>query len=134
MRILCRLTSGNLQPCHRIGDSRSAGHLGPSRSSARRPAGIAFPAGLRSQSPTRPNTYEVAQFGHPDARVVYVDNDPVVFLHAESLMADHETTTVVRADLRDVDHVIAAAGKRLDFTQPVGLMFIACLHNSCGWK
>jgi hypothetical protein len=50
--------------------------------------------------PTSPNTYEVAQAGHPDARVVYVDNDPVVFLHAESLMADNQTTTVVRADLR----------------------------------
>ena len=45
--------------------------------------------------PTSPNTYEVAQSGHPDARVVYIDNDPVVFLHAESLMADNETTTVV---------------------------------------
>jgi hypothetical protein len=37
--------------------------------------------------PTSPNTHEVAQSGHPEARVVYVDNDPVVFLHAESLMA-----------------------------------------------
>jgi SAM-dependent methyltransferase len=79
--------------------------------------------------PTSPNTYEVAQSGHPDARVVYVDNDPVVFLHAESLMADNETTTVVRADLRDVDEVLASAGKLLDFALPVGLLFVACLHN-----
>jgi SAM-dependent methyltransferase len=79
--------------------------------------------------PTSPNTYEIAQSGHPDARVVYVDNDPVVFLHAESLMADNQTTTVVRADLREVDEVLAAAGKRLDFTRPVGLLFVACLHN-----
>jgi hypothetical protein len=42
--------------------------------------------------PTSPNTYEVARAGHPDARVVYVDNDPVVFLHAESLMADNQTS------------------------------------------
>jgi SAM-dependent methyltransferase len=79
--------------------------------------------------PTSPNTYEVAQAGHPDARVVYVDNDPVVFLHAESLMADNKTIEVVRADLRDVETVLAAAGKLLDFTKPVGLLFVACLHN-----
>ena len=79
--------------------------------------------------PTSPNTYEVAQAGHPDARVVYVDNDPVVFLHAESLMADNQTTTVVRADLRNVDEVLAATGKLLDLTKPVGLLFLACLHN-----
>jgi SAM-dependent methyltransferase len=79
--------------------------------------------------PTSPNTYEVAQAGHPDARVVYVDNDPVVFMHAESLMADDETTTVVRADLRDVEEVLSAAGKLLDFAKPVGLLFVACLHN-----
>jgi SAM-dependent methyltransferase len=79
--------------------------------------------------PLSPNTHEIAQLGHPDARVAYVDNDPVVFLHAESLMADNQTTTVVRADLRDVDEVLEAAGKHLDFTQPVGLLFMACLHN-----
>jgi len=79
--------------------------------------------------PTSPNTYEVAQAGHPDARVVYVDNDPVVFLHAESLMADNQTTTVVRADLRNVEEVLAEAGKLLDFTKPAGLLFVACLHN-----
>ena len=79
--------------------------------------------------PTSPNTYEVAQSGQPDAKVVYVDNDPVVFVHAESLMADDQTTTVVRADLRDVGEVLAAAGQLLDFTKPVGLLFVACLHN-----
>jgi SAM-dependent methyltransferase len=79
--------------------------------------------------PTSPNTHEIAQSGHPDARVAYVDNDPVVFLHAESLMADNQTTAVVRADLRDVEEVLASAGKLLDFTKPVGLLFVACLHN-----
>jgi hypothetical protein len=79
--------------------------------------------------PTSPNTHEVAQEGHPDARVVYVDNDPVVFLHAEALMADRDTTAVVRADLRDTGEVLTAAGKHLDFTRPVALMFVASLHN-----
>ena len=75
--------------------------------------------------PISPNTHEIAA----DARIVYVDNDPVVFLHAEALMADHKTTRVVRADLRDVDEVLAEAGKLLDFSEPVGLLFIAVLHN-----
>jgi trans-aconitate methyltransferase len=79
--------------------------------------------------PISPNTHEIAQAGHPDAKVVYVDNDPVVFLHAESLMADNDTTTVVRSDMRDVDEVLAAARQHLDFTQPTGLLFIASLHN-----
>jgi SAM-dependent methyltransferase len=78
--------------------------------------------------PTSPNTHETAQQGHPDARVVYVDNDPVVFLHAEALMAENATTSVVRADLRDVDEVLAKAGELLDFSKPVGLMFVAVLH------
>jgi SAM-dependent methyltransferase len=79
--------------------------------------------------PVSPNTHEIAQDGGTGARIVYVDNDPVVFLHAESLMADNNSTTVVRADLRDVDDVLTEAGQQLDFSEPVGLLFIACLHN-----
>jgi len=60
---------------------------------------------------------------------VHVDNYPVVFLHAEALMADNQTTTVVREDLRDAGAVLAKAAKVLDFSQPVGLLLIACLHN-----
>lgn len=79
--------------------------------------------------PTSPNTHEIAQSDCPDARVVYVDNDPVVFLHAEALMADDQTTAVVREDLRDAGAVLAKAAKVLDFSQPVGLLLVACLHN-----
>lgn len=78
--------------------------------------------------PTSPNTHEIAMQGHPDARVVYVDNDPVVFLRAEAQMADNVSTAVVRADLRDVGEVLAQAGKLLDFSKPVALMFVATLH------
>jgi hypothetical protein len=79
--------------------------------------------------PTSPNTHEIALDGCPGARVVYVDNDPVVFVHAEALMADNQATSVVRGDLRDADAVLSAAGEHLDFSKPVGLLFIACLHN-----
>src|SRR3984957_14255695 len=62
-----------------------------------RDAGIRQFLDIGTGLPTSPNTHETAQEGHPDARVVYVDNDPVVFLHAEALMADNATTAVVRA-------------------------------------
>jgi SAM-dependent methyltransferase len=79
--------------------------------------------------PTSPNVHEVAQSVHPDARVVYVDNDPVVFLHAEALMAKGDTTQVIRSDMREVDDVLAQAREVLDFSQPVALMFVASLHH-----
>jgi SAM-dependent methyltransferase len=94
-----------------------------------RDAGIRQFLDIGTGLPTSPNTHEVAQDGHPDARVVYVDNDPVVLLHAEALMADNDTTTVVRADLRGTGEVLAGAGKHLDFTRPVALAFVASLHN-----
>jgi SAM-dependent methyltransferase len=76
--------------------------------------------------PVTPNTHEIAG---DEARVVYVDNDPVVFTRASALMADNKSVVSVAADLRDVEEVLAAAGKLLDFTQPVALLFIASLHN-----
>jgi len=79
--------------------------------------------------PTSPNTHEIALDGCPGARVVYVDNDPVVFVHAEALMADNQAISVVRGDLRDADAILGAAEEHLDFSKPVGLLFIACLHN-----
>jgi SAM-dependent methyltransferase len=79
--------------------------------------------------PTSPNVHEIALQADPDSRVVYVDNDPMVFLHAEALMAKGDRTTVVRADMRDADDVLAQAGKLIDFRAPVGLMFVACLHH-----
>jgi SAM-dependent methyltransferase len=93
-----------------------------------RDAGIRQFLDIGTGLPISPNTHEIARQGHPDARVVYVDNDPVVFMRAEALMADDATTAVVRADLRDVDEVLARAGQLLDLTQPVALMFVAVLH------
>jgi hypothetical protein len=88
--------------------------------------GNGVPADIRTDSP---NVHEIAQANHASARVVYVDNDPVVFLHAEALPAGNDTTAVVRADLRDVDGVLSRARELLDFTQPTGLLFVGCLHH-----
>jgi SAM-dependent methyltransferase len=78
--------------------------------------------------PVSPNTHEIVQESDPDARIVYVDNDPVVFMRAEALMAENDRIAVVRADLRDVDEVLSEAGKLLDFSKPVALLFVAVLH------
>jgi len=79
--------------------------------------------------PTSPNTHEIAQAAEPEARVVYVDNDPMVVSHAQVLMATNANVRVVEADLRDVEKVLGESAKLLDFSQPVALMFIACLHH-----
>ena len=94
-----------------------------------REAGIRQFLDIGTGLPTSPNTHEVATEDTPDARVVYVDNDPVVFRHAQALMADEKNVGAVPADLRDVDDVLAQAGKLLDFSKPVGLLFVAVLHN-----
>jgi SAM-dependent methyltransferase len=79
--------------------------------------------------PTSPSTPEIAQSGNSGARVVCVDNDPVVVRRAGSLIAGNQATTMVQADLRDVDSVLASAGKLLDWSKPVALLCVACLHN-----
>jgi len=94
-----------------------------------RDAGIGQFTDLGSGLPSSPNVHEVAQAGGTGARVVYVDNDPVVSVHAEALMARNHTTAVARADLRDVDGVLSRAGDLLDFTRPAGLLFVGCLHH-----
>jgi SAM-dependent methyltransferase len=94
-----------------------------------RDAGIRQFIDIGSGLPSSPNVHEIAQADNTGARVVYVDNDPVVSLHAEALMARNNTTAVVQADLREVDEVLSRAGKLLDFTRPVGLLFVGCLHH-----
>jgi SAM-dependent methyltransferase len=79
--------------------------------------------------PTSPNTHEVAQAADSAARVVYVDNDPMVYLHAEALMAKNGRVSVVRADLRDVADVLREAARQIDFREPTGLLFVSCLHH-----
>jgi hypothetical protein len=79
--------------------------------------------------PTSPNVHEVAAKAAGDSQVVYVDNDPMVYSHAQGLLAKSPVASAVFADLRDPDTVLRAAGERLDLDKPVGLMFVACLHH-----
>ncbi|GAA1994627.1 SAM-dependent methyltransferase [Kitasatospora viridis] len=82
--------------------------------------------------PSEGNTHQVAQLVDPAARVVYVDNDPIVLAHARALMAGpgHGATTVLQADLREPEAILADPRVRaaLDFDRPVALLLVAVLH------
>ncbi|RKS08336.1 O-methyltransferase involved in polyketide biosynthesis [Nocardiopsis sp. Huas11] len=80
--------------------------------------------------PTHNNTHEVAQSVAPDARVVYVDNDPLVLAHARALLTGSEAgaTDYVDADLRDPDTILAAAARTLDLSRPVALMLLGVVN------
>ena len=81
--------------------------------------------------PTANNTHEVAQSVAPTARIVYVDNDPVVLTHARALLTSDPAgaTDYIDADLRDPRGILARAGRLLDFDRPVALMLMAVLQH-----
>jgi len=85
---------------------------------------------IGSGLPTVQNTHEVAQSVRQDARVVYVDYDPVVVGHAEALLVNNQNVTVIDGDLRHAEGIIQNAALRthIDFTQPVAIMLIAVVH------
>ncbi len=80
--------------------------------------------------PTAGNTHQVAQAVAPEARVVYVDYDPVVLAHARALLKSNEAgaTQYIDADLRDTGTILYEAGQLLDFTQPVAVTLLMILH------
>jgi O-methyltransferase involved in polyketide biosynthesis len=80
--------------------------------------------------PTADNTHQVAQAIAPDARIVYVDNDPLVLVHARALLTStpEGATEYIEADLNDPDAIIAAAGATLDFSEPVAVTLLGILH------
>ncbi|WP_433191142.1 SAM-dependent methyltransferase [Actinoallomurus sp. CA-150999] len=79
--------------------------------------------------PTADNTHEVAQRVAPECRVVYVDNDPLVLVHAQALLTSSPegVTDYLEADVRDPDLILREAARTLDFTRPVGLMLMGIL-------
>ncbi|GAA3751204.1 SAM-dependent methyltransferase [Plantactinospora mayteni] len=94
-------------------------------------AGIRQFMDLGSGLPTRENTHQVAQRSAPDARVVYIDNDPIVLAHGRALLVENENTTVVTADLRDPESILAnpEVHRLIDFSQPVGVLLVGILHH-----
>ncbi|MFB4306764.1 SAM-dependent methyltransferase [Actinomadura sp. GTD37] len=80
--------------------------------------------------PTQGNVHEVVRPLVPDARVVYVDNDPVVAAHGRALTATDDATIVLRHDMRDTGALLADPALRdaIDLGEPVGLMLLSMLH------
>lgn len=81
--------------------------------------------------PSADNAHEVALEARPDARVVYVDNDPIVLAHAHQLLPNEApgSTAFVLGDLFRTDDLLAKAGKTLDLSEPVAVLLIAVLHH-----
>jgi trans-aconitate methyltransferase len=80
--------------------------------------------------PTANNTHEVAQSVTPEARIVYVDNDPMVLAHARALLtsAPLGATSYLDADLRDTETILSAAADLLDLREPVALLLVGILQ------
>jgi S-adenosyl methyltransferase len=76
--------------------------------------------------PTANNTHQVAQAIAPEARIVYVDNDPLVLVHARALLTStpEGACDYIDADLREPDKILAEAAKTLDFSRPVAIMML----------
>jgi hypothetical protein len=80
--------------------------------------------------PAEPNLHQVAQAITPRARVVYVDNDPIVLRNAEALLIStpQGTTHYIEGDVRQPEAILQHARERLDFEQPIALSLIAVMH------
>ncbi|MEH1166877.1 SAM-dependent methyltransferase [Micromonospora sp. CPCC 205539] len=80
--------------------------------------------------PTMQNTHAVAQGIAPESRIVYVDNDPMVLVHARALLANTTSegvTNYVPADYHEPEAILAEAAKTLDFDQPIAVMYMGVL-------
>lgn len=82
--------------------------------------------------PTSPNVHELARAARPHARVVYVDNDPVVLAHDRALLAEDADVGVVDADMHDPESVLTApaTAQLIDLDRPVAVVFVAILEFS----
>ena len=86
---------------------------------------------LGSGLPTADNVHQVAQRTDPGARVVYVDNDPIVLAHGRAMLAEDERTVVIRADIRQPAQILSDPAVRglIDFNRPVAVIASAILHH-----
>jgi hypothetical protein len=93
-------------------------------------AGVRQLLDIGSGLPTAENVHQIAQQIDPATTVIYVDNDPVVLVHARALLADDEVTFAAEGDLRDPAGILASpeVRTRLDWDKPVGLLLCGILH------
>lgn len=93
-------------------------------------AGVRQFLDLGSGIPTAGNVHEIARTMAPEARVAYVDIDPVAVAHSRSILEDDPRLTVLQADIRDTASVLKSpeVSEVLDFDEPIAVLMIALLH------
>jgi SAM-dependent methyltransferase len=93
-------------------------------------AGVRQFLDLGAGLPARSCVHEMARAVAPDARVVYVDNDPVVCSHGQALLGPDDSLAVVLGDLRRPAEILRnpQVARVLDFSQPVAVLCAAVLH------
>ena len=97
-------------------------------------AGIMQYLDCGSGLPTAENTHQVVQRLQPAAKVLYIDNDPVVLAHGRALLEENENTLFVRADIFDPDEVLSLSEVNdfLDFSRPIAVIQNGTLHHYIG--
>ena len=95
-----------------------------------RDAGIRQFLDMGSGLPTQNNVHEVAQRFQPDARVVYVDRDPLVVTYGRALLTNDDNTTVITADIADQAAILddPTVRRLIDFSAPVAVLFLSVAH------
>lgn len=93
-------------------------------------AGIAQFLDIGSGIPTVGNVHEIAQELNPNARVIYVDIDPVAIAYSRSILQGNAQATAIQADARDPEAILAhpEVNSLLDLNQPVATLLVAVLH------
>ena len=93
-------------------------------------AGIRQIIDIGTGIPSAGNVHEVARQVAPEVRVAYLDNDPIVHVHACALLTGDGNISIVLADLREPEAILAHPGVRelIDFSQPVAVLLIAIAH------
>jgi hypothetical protein len=99
---------------------------------AARQAGMRQYLDIGTGIPTSPNTHQIAQEADPTARIVYVDNDPLVLSHARALLTGtpQGVTAYIEADLREPHKILEHKDvvSALNPSKPVALILVAVLH------
>lgn len=93
-------------------------------------AGIDQFLDIGSGIPTAGNVHEIVRPYNPDARVVYVDRDPIATAHSRAILRDVPTATAIQADGRETAAILGHAATRrlLDLGQPLGVLLVSLLH------
>ncbi|MGH3245605.1 MAG: SAM-dependent methyltransferase [Trebonia sp.] len=119
-------------PSGRVGSREQRAFLGRAVTYLAGEAGIRQFLDIGAGLPSTQNVHEVAQATEPSARVVYVDNDPLVLAHARALLTSSREgrTAYIHADLRAPGEILSSPAVRelLDFSRPIALMLVGILH------